>query len=377
MDIHPAIIIGAGPAGLSAAAALKDRGITAVVVDRSDAVASSWRHRPEGLRLNSGRWMSQLPGTAYPRHTPVFPTRDQEIAYLETYAAEHADDLRTGVEVRRIDRAGDDWALDSTAGRLRARHVIVATGLYNSPRTPRWPGLELVADRLIHAYDYIRPEPFIGKDVLVIGSGTSGFEIAGELESAGATSVRLSVRTPPNIMPRIFGALPGVKQMMKLPPRLGDAQVRVIQKLTIGDLSSHGLPTPGDGPFTQLKRTGASPAGVDPEVLAAIRAGRIHVVPAVAGFDAGGVLLMDGSHLHVDRIIAATGYAPDLGILLGHLGVLDDSGIPVASGFRAAHRGLHFIGFENVPGQLIFCTAAARHIAKAISAGLSAEQPAP
>ncbi|MHA7279382.1 flavin-containing monooxygenase [Arthrobacter sp. MDT2-2] len=375
MDVYPAIIIGAGPAGLSVAAALKNRGITAVVVDKSDAVASSWRHRPEGLRLNSGRRMSRFPGTAYPRHTPVFPTRDQEIAYLETYAAEHVDDLRTGVEVHRIDRASDGWILDSTAGRLRARHVIVATGLYSSPRTPRWPGLELVADRLIHAYDYIRPEPFIGQAVLVIGSGTSGFEIAGELESAGAASVSLSVRTPPNIMPRIFGALPGVKQMMKLPPRLGDAQVRVIQKLTIGDLSGHGLPTPAEGPFTQLKRTGASPAGVDPEVLAAIRAGRINVVPAVAGFDVGSVVLVDGSRLHVDRIIAATGYAPDLGTLLGHLEVLDDRGVPVTSAFQAAQRGLHFIGFENVPGQLIFCAAAARHIARTISADLPAGRP--
>ncbi len=370
MDVHPVIVIGAGPAGLSMAAALKGRGITAVVLERSSTVASSWRHRPDGLRLNSGRRMSQFPGTTYPRHTPIFPTRDQEVAYLEEFAAKNVDDLRTGVEVRHIDRSADGWMLETTLGSMLSRYLIIATGLYGAPVTPRWPGLELVVDRLIHANDYTRPEPYAGQNVLVVGAGTSGFEIAGELVSAGAVSVRLSVRTPPNIMPRIFGALPGVKQMLKLPPRLADAQVRVIQKRTIGDLSAYGLPTPDVGPFTQLQRTGASPAGVDPQVLTAIRAGDIRVVPAVAGFDTDGVLLADGSHLQVDRIIAATGYAPNLEPLVGHLGVLDERGVPITTGLEARHRGLYFIGFENVPGQLIFCTAAARRIATSISADL-------
>jgi putative flavoprotein involved in K+ transport len=366
MDVHAVIVIGAGPAGVSVAAALKGQGISAVVLEKADTVASSWRHRPVGLRLNSGRRLSQFPGVTFPRHTPVFPTRDQEVAYLEDFAARNVQDLRTGVEVRRIDRVDDDWVLETTAGRMHARCVVVATGLHGVPLTPRWPGLEFVADRLIHAYDYIRPEPYTGQNVLVIGAGTSGFEIAGELVSAGAASVRLSVRTPPNIMPRVFGALPGIKQMLKLPPRLADAQVRVIQKWTIGDLSAYGLPTPAVGPFAQLQQTGASPAGVDPEVLSAIMAGRIQVVPAVAGFDADGVLLVDGLHLQVDRIIAATGYAPDLGLLLGHLGILDDHGVPATAGLEGRHRGLYFIGFENLPGQLIFCTAAAKRIATSI-----------
>ncbi|MHA7262428.1 SidA/IucD/PvdA family monooxygenase [Arthrobacter sp. TMN-37] len=138
MDVRPVVIIGAGPAGLSVAAALTSRGIIAAVLDRSEAVASSWRHRPERLRLNSGRRMSQFPGTTFPRHARLFPTR----------------------------------------------HVVAATGLYGSPLLPQWPGLELVADRLIHSYDYIGPEPFNGEHVLVIGSGTSGFEISGELGTA-------------------------------------------------------------------------------------------------------------------------------------------------------------------------------------------------
>src|SRR5215471_13982256 len=94
------IVIGAGPAGLSSALALKDAGVRALVIDRADAVGASWRSRYDRLRLNSPQRMSHLAGRPYPKGTPTFPSRDQVIAHLEEHAA--GLDLRLGVTVTRI-----------------------------------------------------------------------------------------------------------------------------------------------------------------------------------------------------------------------------------------------------------------------------------
>lgn len=361
------LIIGAGPAGLCAAVALARRGTRTTVLERWDRVGEPWRQRPDGLRLNSGRGVSALPGQRYPRSAGTFPARADVVTYLERYATRSR--VRTGVAVERIDRDrdGDRWVLHTSAGPMVARHVVVATGQFARPRTPTWPGSGTFAGRLAHAAEYRNPSPYRGRDVLVVGPGCSGVEIAAELAHAEAGSVHLSVRTPPNLMPRFFGALPGVTLMLRLPPAVGDAQVRLIQALTIGDLSRYGLPQPAEGPFTLLRTRGAEPTAVDRPTLRAIRAGLIKVVPAVVGLDRTGAQLADGSHLRVDDVIAATGFQPDLDALVRHLGVLDDRGLP-----RPADRlphGLHFVGFDRLPGQLVFLPAQARRVAARVVAG--------
>ncbi|MDT5302191.1 MAG: hypothetical protein QOG79_5433, partial [Mycobacterium sp.] len=86
--MHDVAIIGAGPAGISVALSLRDRGITALLIDRADAVGSSWRNRYDRLRLNTGRQFSHLPGRPFPKGTPTFPTRDQVVEHLETHVRE-------------------------------------------------------------------------------------------------------------------------------------------------------------------------------------------------------------------------------------------------------------------------------------------------
>ena len=81
-----AVVIGAGPAGLASAAELRRRGVPAVVLERADGVAASWRGRYDRLRLNTSRWFSRLPGGSYARGTGIFPSRDEVVRYLEDYA---------------------------------------------------------------------------------------------------------------------------------------------------------------------------------------------------------------------------------------------------------------------------------------------------
>ena len=95
------VVIGAGPAGVSVALSLKDRGVSPLLVDRADQIASSWRSRYDRLKLNTGRQFSHLPNRKYPKGTPVFPTRDQVVAHIEGHAREggiEADHVTLAIE---------------------------------------------------------------------------------------------------------------------------------------------------------------------------------------------------------------------------------------------------------------------------------------
>jgi hypothetical protein len=361
---HDVLVIGAGPAGLGAAAELQRRGMPVTVLERADVLAAPWRGHYDRLRLNTSRPFSELPGLRFPRSAGMFPTRDHMVRYLEAYAAHHGLDVRLGTPVLRIDPVGpeddgcqphDRWVVRTPRGELVASDVVVATGLLQVPFIPDWPGRSRFLGDLMPAAAYRNPAGFQGHDVLVVGAGCSGMEIAAELADGGAGRVRLAVRTPPNILLRSIGGLPGDPAAMLLlhvPTRLADAQMALLRRLVVGDLTRYGLPAPPEGPFQRLARTGDAPAVVDRDVLDAIRAGRLEVVAGVTALDEHGAWLTDGSYADVDTIIAATGHRTGLQPLVGHLGVLDDRGRPLGAAGSKAAEGLRFIGFEPGPGQL-------------------------
>jgi cation diffusion facilitator CzcD-associated flavoprotein CzcO len=371
------LVVGAGPAGLACAAQLRRAGIPATVLERADTLAAPWRGHYDGLRLNTSRWFSHLPGQRFPRRAGVFPARDDVVAYLECYAAHHNLDIRFGVQVNRLEPGGRDgqdrphWTVTTTSyGVLAASHVVVATGLLQIPYLPDWPGRDRYAGTLMAAADYRDPTAFQGRDVLVAGAGSSGMEIAAGLAAAGARRIHLAVRTPPNILLRSIAGLPGdpaAMILLHLPPRTADRQIARIRRGTVRDLSAYGLPMPEEGPFQRLARTGDAPAVVDRAVLRSIRSGRVRVVAGVSALDSTGACLSDRSHVAVDAIIAATGYRTGLAPLVGHLGVLDDRGRPGHLGGEEATPGLHFAGFRPQPGQLGSFGREARRIATAVS----------
>jgi putative flavoprotein involved in K+ transport len=362
-------VVGGGPAGLAAADALGRTGLRAVVLERAEAVGASWRERYDGLRLNTSRLTSSFPTVRYPRGTDLFPSRDEFVAHLERLVERRHIDVRLGVRVRRIDREGDAWRLRTSTDDLLAEQVIVATGYANEPLLPAWIGRDRFEGPLLHSADYRNADRFRDRDVLVIGSGSSGMEIADDLARRGVGRVWLSVRTQPNIVLRSLGGLPGdpvAVALLSLPARVADAQDRVMRRLVLGDLSPYGLARPHEGPFTRLRRLGAAPAVVDKSVTQAIKHRRIEVVGGVEALDATGVRLSGCRRLEPDAIIAATGYSCGLETLVGHLGVLDARGRPSTAGGREAVSGLRFIGFVPGPGQIRRMGGEARRAAREI-----------
>ncbi len=379
---HPVYVIGAGPGGLAAAYALRAQGIRAVVLEKSDAVGASWRRHYDRLHLHTTRRLSALPGLKIPRRFGRWVSRDDLVRYLEKYAEHHELELVTGVEVHRVERTedGTGWLLRASGGReLTGSAVVVATGYNHTPRVPDWPGRTAYDGELLHAGAYRNAEPYAGRDVLVVGAGNTGAEIAVDLVEGGAARVRLAVRTVPHIVRRSTLGWPaqytGVL-VRRLPVRLVDLLSRQQARLALPDLSAQGLPRPGTGLYSRV-RQGAIPVQ-DVGLLDAVRRGKVEIVAAVESFEARKVVLADGSRIEPEAVIAATGYARGLDGLVGHLEVLGADGKPVVRGGRTpkAAPGLYFTGYTNpISGMLRELARDAGRIAKGVARHAARSRP--
>lgn len=370
---RPVYVIGGGPGGLSAAYALRAQGVRAVVLERSEHVGASWRRHYDRLHLHTTRRLSSLPGLAMPRSFGRWVSRDNVVRYLEKYAEHHELEVVTGVEVSRVEPAADGtgWLLRATGGReLTGSAVVIATGYNHTPHVPDWPGRDAHKGELLHAGQYRNAAPYAGRDVLVVGIGNTGAEIAVDLVEGGASRVRLSVRTVPHILRRSTAGWPAQRTgilVRRLPVGLVDRLAGPVGKISVPDLSAHGLPRPDTGLYSRVHE-GSIPVQ-DVGLIDAVRKGQVEIVAAVDGFEDGKVVLANGDRIDPDVVIAATGYRRALEDLVGHLGVLDERGRPVVHGPRTPKNapGLYFTGFTNpISGMLRELALDAQKIAKAI-----------
>jgi cation diffusion facilitator CzcD-associated flavoprotein CzcO len=276
--------------------------------------------------------------------------------------------------VRCLERDGDTWIAHTDATPLRVRQVVVATGYNRTPVAPDWPGQDSYGGELRHASGYANAEKYRDTDVLVVGAGNTGTEIAADLAESAAGTVWLAVRTPPNVVPRQLGPIPTTLLAISMdfsPAWLADPLNRFLQRIFVGDLTRYGLPAPRGGVVGQMRATGVTPT-IDVGLIAELRAGRVTPVAALTRFDGDEAVLADGTRLRPDAVIAATGYTTGLAPMVGHLGVLDDRGRPLANGATPGVPGLRFVGLTNpLKGLLFQINLDARATARAVARELS------
>jgi cation diffusion facilitator CzcD-associated flavoprotein CzcO len=337
----PVLVIGAGPAGLATSAELQRRGVPFRLFERGPSLGTSWVNAYDSLRLHTGRHMSTLPGYPYPKGTPLFPTRDQFVAYLRDYAARATLKVETNSEVTSLRRSGDGWVAVLNAREIQGRAVVMATGIMSNPVTPEITGRDLFEGEILHSVSYRRPDAIPGKRVLVVGVGNSGGEIASELAQAGM-AVTILVRRGANVVPREIAGIPiqYLAALVKgLPPAARRRVAALVQRLTELRRGPPVLPRP---PWTALD---AIPM-IGFHLVDAIRAGTVTVkIGTIERLVLGGVEFNDGSRGAFDHIILATGFAPALDSL-GTLIRRDERGFAIRRDniTSADQPGLWFVG---------------------------------
>ena len=367
-------VIGAGASGLAAAAMLERAGEHPVVLERAE-VGAVWAARYDRLQLHTVRWLSGLPGYPIPRAFGKWPSRERVGEYLQQYADHHGLDVRTGIDVERVERAVEGWTVRTSSGPMAAERVVVATGQSSVPFVPKWPGT--FSGEIVHSAAYRNPSAYRGSRVLVVGSGNSGAEIAVDLAEGGAKEVLLSVRTQPGIVRRDTLGVPsqllGIAST-HLPTGVVDRLAAAIRRVAIPDLAPYGLVAP-QRPYSEFLDRRVIPI-VDVGLADAVRSGRVRVVPALERFDGGTAVLADGRGIETDAVIAATGFRTGLEGLVGHLGVLDERGRPLVRDVREppGAPGLHFVGYEvTLGGALRLAGVEARQLARAVAAARAGE----
>ncbi len=366
------VIVGAGPAGLAAACELQRRGLRIRMIDGADQVGEPWRRRHDALRLNTHRWCSSLPGLRIPSSAGAYPSRDAFVEYLERYERFLGVAIDWGVRVTAIDRdpvSQDGWVVQTSRGTMHARDVVLATGPDRVPRMPAWPGAAEFRGVLMHAGAFGRPTDYDGKRVLIVGGGNSGVDIANCLARGESRGLWMSVRSGSTVVPRrLYGVpLQLLAVALRRSPRwYQDATTTLTSRLSFGKLDAYDLPLPSKGPFTRFVEDGVATA-IDDGCVAALRGGRLRIVPEIACFDGAEVRFVDGTALAPDVVIAATGYRTGLEPLVGRFGVLDALGRPRVVGGPSSAAGLWFVGQRsNFHGNLHARGIEARGLARGV-----------
>lgn len=318
LEHRDTVIIGGGQAGLATAYELRARGVDCVALEANSRIGDQWRRRWDSLRLFTPARLDGLPGSTFPAAEMTYPTKDQMADYLEAYAAEHSLPVRTGTRVLAMRRLDDGYAVETSSGSFAARQVVIATG-YDSPRIPDFARQLPSNIRQLHAFDY-RNASQLGGDVLVVGAGTSGVEIAVEAAEAGHRTV---------LAGRATGEVPGAlyafggRIFWFYANRVATVQTPVGRKMRPLILH-HGAP------LIRLKMADARRAGVERR-------------PRVTGIKDGMVAFADSTVASPETVVWCTGFKRDYSWVKFEIAMHD--GYPAQTdGVVGGEPGLYFVG---------------------------------
>jgi putative flavoprotein involved in K+ transport len=187
------LVVGAGQTGLAIAARLGTIGVDVLVIDALPAVGDVWRRRYHSLTLHNESWVASMPYMEYPDTWPTYLPKDKLAGWLEYYA--EAMELNVWTSSRLVggdfDEDSRQWTItvdrDGTPRTLRPQHVVICTGSVSGiPNLPSLPGLDSFRGDVIHSSSYTSGSEYEGRKAMVIGTGTSGHDVAQDLHALGS-----------------------------------------------------------------------------------------------------------------------------------------------------------------------------------------------
>jgi putative flavoprotein involved in K+ transport len=326
----PVTIIGGGQAGLAIAYSLQRRGIPCRILDAAARTGDAWRSRYDSLVLFTPAQYSGLPGLPMPLPHDHYPTKDEAADYLERYARYFGFDVVSDCRVERLTREDDGYRLHLADGIEHARRVVVATGAAQQQSTPAFARSLAPAVFQVHSSAYKNPGQLPDGNVVVVGAGNSGAQIAAELSQDRVTHLayeRLPKRIPQRLLGRdVFWWLIRIGMMDRKPGLYGV------------DYDGSGPPTSGD--------VAASIPLIGSTISRRIRSGAIQRQRRVIGAEGDRLYFAGGGSLVVDSVVWATGFRNDFS-WIDVPGAIE-AGRPVQRGGVSPSPGLYFIGLPGM-----------------------------
>lgn len=313
------LVIGAGQAGLGTAYWLtRIPDLVVLVVDRAP-LGQTWLDRWDSLTLFTPRRFSSLPGLAFPDGPGRCPSRTEMASYLVAYAARFALPVETGVQVHRLTTVPGGFSAETSAGTIRARQVVLATGPFHLPFVPA-AGADLDPEVVqLHSYHYHRPADVPAGDVLVVGGGNSAAQLAVEL----ARTHRVTVASPG-------------------PPWFLPEDLLGVSMYWWTYLS--GILNASSGAWISRYIRGRGDAVVGTQLRTLVRRGQVRLEPhRVVSARGAQVTLADGTVLPVTNVLWCTGFRPDTS-WLDVAGAVGTDGSPQHQDGVSPVPGLHWMG---------------------------------
>lgn len=181
------IVIGGGQSGLAVGYYLRRSGLTFLILDKGEGAGGSWRHHWNSLRLFSPAQWSSLPGVIMQGGGNYYPTREETVQYIHEYETRYQLPVTRPVAVKSVVLHGDAFQVETTGGVYEATAVVSATGSFDNPFVPHYPGQEIFQGEIIHSSQYTSPDAFAGKRVAIVGEGNSGAQILAEVSLISET----------------------------------------------------------------------------------------------------------------------------------------------------------------------------------------------
>src|SRR5215469_12768141 len=345
-------VIGGGQAGLAMAWHLAREQLRFVVLDAAPEIGHTWRSRWDSLTLFTPAKRNGLPGMAFPGPPGAYPGKDAVAGYLRAYAAAFNLPVRLNARVTYLSQTAEGFEIRTEDEAYRARQVVVATGPFQVPYLP--PAAQRLDSSVtqLHSASYRSPDAMPAGPVLVVGGGNSGFQIAGELATAGR-QVDLSIGSKMPVLPQRFAG----RDLFWWLARLGLLRVSVASR-------------PGRRMSRRDFVIGSS--------RRRLQAAGVRLRPGVAEAQGRTVRFTDHATIAVDTIVWATGYHPDYS-WIGIPGVVGDGTVIHRRGATEV-PGLYFLGlsWQHTRGSALlgFVRDDAAYLASRIAAAAPAARPA-
>lgn len=287
------VVIGAGQAGLSSAYHLAQRGLEAgrgfLVLDQSPRAGGAWQFRWPSLTLSTVNRMHDLPGMSFSEAVDTSDDAVEAAVAVPRYFAAYEERFGLGVyrpvQVKVVCRRGERFRVETDRETFSARGIINATGTWETPFIPDYPGRERFRGRQLHTRDYRTAAEFAGRHVVIVGGGISAIQLLNEISEV--TSTTWVTRRPP-----LFREGPFDQEA-------GRAAVKLVE-----DRVRRGLPPNSVVSVTGLPRS--------PLIEAMEARGVLKRLPMFSEITETGVRWDDGSEQRADVILWCTGFRSSL-----------------------------------------------------------------